>query len=95
MEWVEGARLSDRKMLDNYGLEPSRLVDTMVSETDRQTDYDRVDARVGRTCHLAWFIHMRHSLSIFSAGAAVLGMWHFLNIYLHRSIGIAEKGCCV
>ena len=30
MEWVEGARLSDRAMLDNYGLEPSRLVDTMV-----------------------------------------------------------------
>ena len=30
MEWVEGARLSDRKMLDTYGLEPSRLVDTMV-----------------------------------------------------------------
>lgn len=30
MEWVEGARLSDRAMLDTYGLEPSRLVDTMV-----------------------------------------------------------------
>lgn len=30
MEWVEGARLSDRPMLDKYGLEPSRLVDTMV-----------------------------------------------------------------
>lgn len=31
MEWVEGARLSDRTMLETYGLEPSRLVDTMVS----------------------------------------------------------------
>lgn len=30
MEWAEGARLSDKKMLDNYGLEPSRFVDTMV-----------------------------------------------------------------
>lgn len=30
MEWVEGARLSDRAMLETYGLEPSRLVDTMV-----------------------------------------------------------------
>lgn len=36
MEWVEGARLSDRPMLDKYGLEPSRLVDTMVrSQTGR------------------------------------------------------------
>jgi len=32
MEWVEGARLSDRAMLDTYGLEPSRLVDTMVRD---------------------------------------------------------------
>lgn len=31
MEWVEGARLSDRAMLETYGLQPSRLVDTMVS----------------------------------------------------------------
>lgn len=31
MEWVEGARLSDQAMLDTYGLEGSRLVDTMVS----------------------------------------------------------------
>lgn len=36
MEWVEGARLSDRAMLDNYGLEPSRLVDTMVQCSLRQ-----------------------------------------------------------
>ena len=35
MEWVEGARLSDRPMLDNYGLEPSRLVDTMVRIMNR------------------------------------------------------------
>lgn len=35
MEWVEGARLSDRAMLDNYGLEPSRLVDTMVRITNK------------------------------------------------------------
>eukprot|EP00752_Nemacystus_decipiens_P006370 g5742.t1 len=36
MEWVEGARLSDRRMLDTYGLEPSRLVDTMVQCSLRQ-----------------------------------------------------------
>lgn len=36
MEWVEGARLSDRAMLDTYGLEPSRLVDTMVQCSLRQ-----------------------------------------------------------
>ncbi|CAM9117437.1 unnamed protein product, partial [Hapterophycus canaliculatus] len=36
MEWVEGARLSDRVMLDKYGLEPSRLVDTMVQCSLRQ-----------------------------------------------------------
>ena len=30
MEWVEGARLTDRRALDAYGLEPSKLVDTMV-----------------------------------------------------------------
>ncbi|CAM9832336.1 unnamed protein product, partial [Discosporangium mesarthrocarpum] len=36
MEWVEGARLVDRAMLDRYGLEPSRLVDTMVQCSLRQ-----------------------------------------------------------
>ncbi|CAM9988269.1 unnamed protein product, partial [Ectocarpus sp. 13 AM-2016] len=36
MEWVEGARLSDRVMLDKYGLEPARLVDTMVQCSLRQ-----------------------------------------------------------
>ncbi|CAM9272419.1 unnamed protein product [Sphacelaria rigidula] len=36
MEWVEGARLSDQAMLDTYGLEGSRLVDTMVQCSLRQ-----------------------------------------------------------
>ncbi|CAM9145939.1 unnamed protein product [Ascophyllum nodosum] len=36
MEWVEGARLTDRRALDAYGLEPSKLVDTMVQCSLRQ-----------------------------------------------------------
>ena len=40
MEWVEGARLSDQAMLDTYGLEGSRLVDTMVRHAGVQCAYD-------------------------------------------------------
>ncbi len=58
MEWVEGARLSDRAMLDTYGLEPSRLVDTMVRiliqqayESNYYIQYPTERERFGRSIH--------------------------------------------
>ncbi|MGK3744349.1 MAG: putative unusual protein kinase regulating ubiquinone biosynthesis (AarF/ABC1/UbiB family), partial [Bacillariaceae sp.] len=36
MEWVDGSRLTDSAYLDKYGLDRSKLIDTLVQSSIRQ-----------------------------------------------------------
>jgi predicted unusual protein kinase regulating ubiquinone biosynthesis (AarF/ABC1/UbiB family) len=68
MEWVDGFRLTDRASLEEYGLNESKLVDTLVQCSLRQilgkhggryeSGVERVFRRVGfdcTSCFLAWY----------------------------------------
>lgn len=84
MEWVDGARLNDRRRLEEMGLDPSKLIDTLVQCSLRQlleNGFFHADPHVSKI-----YSFIRNGLLILKRSVFIYPGWKFVGDAVRKAV---------